>query len=305
MQAAIEKQYSSFHTQMQSMSSELDRSSKRTSSSSAFESKTSSQQVKTFSSDVSRSQSFSFGSAVANRMQSNFRSAQFNESKRGFGNDTHSNCRMPAVGSRNQSNFSFQQFSQETKGSQGGFKFDQTTQSISYHSDGRNKPGNDTNCNNAHAAWSTTAVKDNKSTIDLGNYKLDLNKKDSSVLLTDKKTGETTKVWGDPHIDSNGKSTMFKGPLTFDLPGGTKVTVGTQGSGNVTYADKLTITNGNNAYVVNGLSEKDSSPLTVQRTGNGRQLDAQTPDGYAVAPNRHGKGWVDAQTGKAADFTNH
>jgi hypothetical protein len=156
--------------------------------------------------------------------------------------------------------------------------------------------------------WSNTPVKGNKSSIDLGDYKLDLNKADSSIMLTNKKTGDTTKVWGDPHIDTNGTSNMFKGPLTFDLPNGTKATIGTKADGNVTYADKVTITRGNDAYVVNGLSEKDKNPLTVTRSNDGRRLDAQTPDGYSLVANRNGKGWVDPQTGRAptaADFSSH
>lgn len=170
--------------------------------------------------------------------------------------------------------------------------------------------GNDRSdrCAGQQDNWSNTQVKDNKSTIDLGNYKLDLNKKDSSMLLTDKKSGETTKVWGDPHIDSNGTSNLFNGPLSLNLSDGTKITVGTQAKGNVSYADKLTITKGNDAYLVNGLSEKDSNPLTVQHTGNGRQLDAQTPDGYSLVENRNGKGWIDPQTGHAptaADYKKH
>lgn len=170
--------------------------------------------------------------------------------------------------------------------------------------------GNDRSerCARQQDNWSNTQVKDNKSTIDLGNYKLDLNKKDSSMLLTDKKSGETTRVWGDPHIDSNGTSNLFNGPLTLNLSDGTKITVGTQGKGNVSYADKLTITKGNDAYVVNGLSEKDSNPLTVQHAGNGRQLDAMTPDGYSLVANRNGKGWIDPQTGHAptaADYKKH
>ncbi|TXC86186.1 DUF1521 domain-containing protein [Paraburkholderia azotifigens] len=83
---------------------------------------------------------------------------------------------------------------------------------------------------------------------------------------------------------------------------------GNQGDGNVTYADKLTITKGNDAYVVNGLSEKNGAPLTVQREGNGRLLDAQTPDGYELVANRSGKGWIDPATGHAptaADFKAH
>ncbi|MEX3931636.1 DUF1521 domain-containing protein [Paraburkholderia phymatum] len=156
--------------------------------------------------------------------------------------------------------------------------------------------------------WSNTPVKDGKSTIDLGGYKLDLNKKDSSITMTNKQTGETTRIWGDPHIDTNGTSGMFKGPMTFNLPDGTKVTVGTQPKGNVSYADNVTITRGNDAYVVNGLSELDSNPLTVERNHHGYELDAYTPDGYSLVPSRKGKGWIDPQTGRAptsGDFSKH
>ncbi|ALL66370.1 Protein of unknown function (DUF1521) [Paraburkholderia caribensis MBA4] len=163
-------------------------------------------------------------------------------------------------------------------------------------------------CFGGQTNWSDTAVKDNKSSIDLGEYKLDLNKKDSSMTLTNKQNGDATKIWGDPHIDTNGTSGMFKGPLTFDLPDHTKVTVGTQAQGNASYADNVTITRGNEAYSVKGLSEKDSSPLTVERSHNGRELDAQTPDGYTLVANGNGKGWIDPQTGRAptaADFNKH
>ncbi|MPW16740.1 DUF1521 domain-containing protein [Paraburkholderia sp. CNPSo 3157] len=163
-------------------------------------------------------------------------------------------------------------------------------------------------CGGQNNNWSNTEVKDGKSSIDLGDYKLDLNKKDSSINMTNKQTAETTRIWGDPHIDTNGTSGMFKGPMSFNLPNGTKVTVGTQSQGNVSYADNVTITRGNDAYVVHGLSEKDSNPLTVQHQHNGRQLDAETPDGYSLVSNGKGKGWIDPQTGRAptaGDFSKH
>ena len=155
--------------------------------------------------------------------------------------------------------------------------------------------------------WSNTTVENNKASIDLGRYSLDLNKSNSSILLTNKQTGDTTKIWGDPHITTNGTSGTFNGSLTFALPDHTKVTVGTQAKGSVSYADQLTITQGNKAYVVNGLSQANSNPLTVERTGNGRLLDRMTPDGYTLVANRSGTGWIDPQTGRAptaADFKN-
>ncbi len=173
------------------------------------------------------------------------------------------------------------------------------------------QPTPQSNCD-SRSNWSNTQVNNNKASVDLGKYQLDFDKKDSSINMRDKATGDTTKIWGDPHIDmhdgtADKKSGMFNGPLTFNLPDHTKVTVGTKSSGNaaVSYADQVTITRGNDAYQVNGLSEKNSSGLTVDRSHNGRALDAATPDGYSLVANRNGKGWIDPATGKeptAADF---
>ncbi len=158
---------------------------------------------------------------------------------------------------------------------------------------------NKSNSTGQNSSWSNTAVQNNASSINLGDYSIALQKSDSSLLLTNNQTGNTTKVWGDPHLDTNGTSTMFNGSLTFDLPDNTKVTVGTQPQGSVSYADQVTITQGNKAYVVNGLSQVDGNPLTVERSGNGRQLDQQTADGYTLIANSAGTGWIDPLTGKA------
>ncbi|HVE09275.1 MAG TPA: DUF1521 domain-containing protein [Paraburkholderia sp.] len=149
--------------------------------------------------------------------------------------------------------------------------------------------------------WSNTEVKDNKGSVDLGKYALDFNKKDSSMTMRDKASGDATKIWGDPHLSMHGKDVgLFNGPMTFNMNDGTKVTVGTAKGGNAstTYADNVTITKGNQAYQVTGLSEKSGSPLTIQRSNDGRRLDAQTPDGYSLVENRNGPGWVDPKTGK-------
>ncbi|RQH09102.1 DUF1521 domain-containing protein [Paraburkholderia dinghuensis] len=181
-------------------------------------------------------------------------------------------------------------------------QFTNITKSFSgQQSNGRNKQSgnNVSNCSSPKNSWSNTAVQNNQASINLGDYTIDLKKSDSSLLLTNSQTGNTTKIWGDPHLDTNGTSNMFNGSLTFDLPDKTKVTVGTQAMGSVSYADQVTITQGNKAYVVNGLSQLDSNPLTVERSRNGRQLDQQTPDGYTLIANSSGTGWIDPNTGKA------
>lgn len=178
-------------------------------------------------------------------------------------------------------------------------------------------PSRDCGCKNAGSAdqtqWSNTEVSGNKASIDLGDYKLNFDKADSSMSMTNTKTGDTTKVWGDPHIDQHANSSsktsaMFNGPMTFQLPDNTKVTVGTQpGTNNksVSYADQVTITHGNQAYQVTGLSQQNSAGLSVQKSHDGQALDAAAPDGYTLQANADGSGWIDPTTGKqptANDF---
>ncbi|CAE6854672.1 hypothetical protein R69927_07021 [Paraburkholderia domus] len=177
--------------------------------------------------------------------------------------------------------------------------------------DNRTPSRNDRGCKdsgrNDQTQWSNTAVCDNKASVDLGNYKLDFNKADSSMVMTNTKSGDTTKIWGDPHLTqhanaANSSTAMFNGPMTFMLPDNTKVTVGTQAAANnknVSFADQVTITHGNQAYQVTGLSEQNKAGLNVQKSSNGRALDAAAPDGYTVQAARDGSGWINPATGKA------
>ncbi|MFL9994460.1 DUF1521 domain-containing protein [Paraburkholderia sediminicola] len=174
----------------------------------------------------------------------------------------------------------------------------------------RGSSRNDCGCHDSgrsnQTQWSNTEVSNNKAGVDLGNYKLDFDKSDSSMTMTNKNTGDTTKIWGDPHLDqhansANKSSAMFNGPMTFQLPDNTKVTVGTQPAANnksVSYADQVTVTRGNQAYQVTGLSEQNKAGLSVQKSRDGRALDAATPDGYTVVAARDGSGWIDPKTGK-------
>uniref|UniRef100_UPI002ABDD7B6 DUF1521 domain-containing protein n=1 Tax=Paraburkholderia sp. J63 TaxID=2805434 RepID=UPI002ABDD7B6 len=156
-------------------------------------------------------------------------------------------------------------------------------------------------------AWSDTGVNDNKSSINLGDYTMDLNKSDSSLTLTDPTTGNQTKVWGDPHIDfdantSDPASTMVDGPLHFTLPGNKQVFVNTQPSDTpgASYASDVYVVQGNRAYEVHGLSEKDNTPLSVNYSPyGGAALEQKAQQGlknYIANPN----GMIDADTGRPA-----
>lgn len=150
--------------------------------------------------------------------------------------------------------------------------------------------------------WTSSGTKDGKTgSLNLGNgYNLNFNKKDSSVQLQNTKTGDTTRVWGDPHLDMNGKggksSTMFKGPVSFTLPDDTKIRIGTQPGKNpkVSYADNVSISRGGQQYSVNGLSQENSRPLTMQSGGGGA---SSSDAGLNLVAKQDGAGWINSRTG--------
>ena len=155
--------------------------------------------------------------------------------------------------------------------------------------------------------WSDNGVNDNKSSINLGDYTMDLDKSDSSITLTDPTTGNQTKVWGDPHVDfdsntGNPASSMVDGPIHFTLPGNKQVYVKTQPSDSpgASYASDVYIVQGNRGYEIHGLSEKDATPLSVNyRPNGGADLGQQAPQGlknYIASPN----GMIDADTNRPA-----
>ncbi|WP_213306503.1 DUF1521 domain-containing protein [Paraburkholderia sacchari] len=156
--------------------------------------------------------------------------------------------------------------------------------------------------------WSDTGVNDKKSSIDLGDYKMDLDKSDSSLTLTDAKTGNQTKVWGDPHIDFDAntgakKSTMVNGPISFSLPGDKQVFVGTQPSGSdgPSFASDVYVVQGDRAYEVHGLNQNDAeTPLSVQYVpSGGSALAQQVPPGANNYIATSG-GMIDASTNQPA-----
>ncbi len=161
-------------------------------------------------------------------------------------------------------------------------------------------------CSDRPKRWSASEVKDGKGQIDLGSNVLKFDEKDSSMKLENKQTGQTTSVWGDPHLklpaSQGGKDMMFRGPLTFRLDDKTRITLQTEqakNNPNVTYTDKVTVTRGNQAYVVNGLSEQKKGDLTIERKHNGRELSKTTPTGYELREKQDGSGWISTDTGRA------
>ena len=155
------------------------------------------------------------------------------------------------------------------------------------------------------ASWTVKTGEQGKASIDLGDgYSLQLNERNSEMTITNANTGETTRIWGDPHVDVNGKHVYdFWGTTTFTLGNGTKITINTeqgQGNPNVYFASSVAITKGDQAIEVTGLSQQKLGDLEITMGDNGRALDRANADGFVLHENDSGAGWRSAYTGDVA-----
>lgn len=123
----------------------------------------------------------------------------------------------------------------------------------------------------------------NGNTVNTGRYTIAASKDNGGTLtVTDNQTGKNFKVWGDPHITTDkGDTTDFQhAPATFKLPDGTEITVTPTDNSGVNTIDHVTITKGNDAATMTGF--KDGNLQTQHLPGEGRYLDATTPDGTVL-----------------------
>lgn len=154
--------------------------------------------------------------------------------------------------------------------------------------------------NVATQPWNVETNDGQHARIDLGNYTLDIDQSSSQFVLTNKATGEVTRIWGDPHFDNNGQAIgTFKGTLTLSLDDGTKLTINTTPAGNGEfYSSKLTITQGDQAIVVDHLNQNSNQPLSIIDTPIlGRLLDWATDDGTRVYEDTNTRQWVQLDAG--------
>ena len=105
--------------------------------------------------------------------------------------------------------------------------------------------------------------------IDLGNYTLDLDKSNMSWTLTNKQTGATTQVSGDPHVSESGNKWDFKNNDTFQLADGTRITAKT-----IPYGNGATVTSGLN------ITRPDGSTLSVSGLGGSQDGPLQVSQGF-------------------------
>ncbi len=153
------------------------------------------------------------------------------------------------------------------------------------------------------AQFTATMGQGGTANIKLGDgYELNLNENNSEINIVDHNNGQTTKIWGDPHVDVNGKHAFdFAGTTTFELKNGTKITVNTEqwkGNPNAYVASNVVITKGNQALVVNGISQNQLGDLSITQSNGGYAADAIARDGYVL--HESDAGWVSEHTGQVA-----
>jgi Domain of Unknown Function (DUF1521) len=153
------------------------------------------------------------------------------------------------------------------------------------------------------ASWTTQMTGEHTANIDLGDgYKFQIDERGSEMYIINENTGQKTRVWGDPHVDVNGKRQFdFYGTTTFELENGAKVTINTEqwaGNPNAYVASQVVITKGSNAIVVDGISQNKLGDLSVTMSNDGYSIDAEHRDGWTVFEGANG--W-ETGSGKVVD----
>jgi hypothetical protein len=109
--------------------------------------------------------------------------------------------------------------------------------------------------------------------------------KGDECKVTDRKTGESMRFFGDPHIETSDKDRLqfHQGNLTLDLEDGTKVTIvpTAPDANGAAYIDKVIVTNGSKGIEVNGV-HGTGSPRFGAISNDGRSIDRKYADGNVL-----------------------
>lgn len=147
----------------------------------------------------------------------------------------------------------------------------------------------------------STTMQGGKAVFENDNYRITAGD-DNNVNIFNKKTGETYNIWGDPHVDIDGKHAFdFWGTTTFKLEDGTKVTIDTtpwNANNGATLASKVSISNGDYGVEISGVDTNKVGDLKIDEAkGWGQTLDWVHDDGNVLQENPAGKGFlgIDAQ----------
>ncbi len=142
----------------------------------------------------------------------------------------------------------------------------------------------------------TSRTADGRVRFENENYQIFVNDT-GEVKIFNKNTGENYRIWGDPHVDVDGKRAFdFWGQTTFQLEDGTKVTIETtpwRGNQDMTISSKVTITDGDYGVHITGVDDNHRGDLEFNEAeGLGGFMDFMIRDGNVIHENPAGKGFL-------------
>lgn len=147
-------------------------------------------------------------------------------------------------------------------------------------------------------APTTQRTADGKVRFENGNYRITAGD-DNQILIQNKNTGEQYRIWGDPHVEIDGKQAFdFWGQTTFVLDDGTKVTIETtpwnEGKNGATIASKVTITDGDYTAEISGVDTNTRGDLSFREFHGVHATvhELATRDGNVLYENADGRGFV-------------
>jgi hypothetical protein len=146
-------------------------------------------------------------------------------------------------------------------------------------------------------APTTQRTADGSVRFENANYRITVGD-NNEVLIHNKNTGETYRVWGDPHVEIDGQHAFdFWGQTTFVLDDGTKVTIGTTpwegGDNGATVASEVTISDGDYTVEINGVDTNTKGDLGFREYHGvaAKLAELAERDGNTVYENENGKGF--------------
>lgn len=147
---------------------------------------------------------------------------------------------------------------------------------------------------------STSRTADGKVQFENDNYRITADD-NNEIIVHNKATGENYRIWGDPHVEVDGKHAFdFWGKTTFVLDDGTRLTIATtpwaEGHNGATVASQLTIVDGGGKYMaqIEGIDSNTHGDLGFTDIGVGQndRLEVSLDEGNVLRENASGSGFV-------------
>jgi hypothetical protein len=147
----------------------------------------------------------------------------------------------------------------------------------------------------------TSRTADGKVQFENDNYRITADD-NNEVVIHNKATGEHYRIWGDPHVEIDGKHAFdFWGQTTFVLDDGTRVTIATtpwnEGHNGATVASQVTILDGGGQYGahiegVDSNTRGDLGFVDIDVAGGTGRLTSNAREGNVLQENENGRGFV-------------